>query len=146
MARSARRKTAPGAAVTTTVAAPWQRNRKVVNLTKAIRALDKKTAKMFVDAVVKIGRMLADAREELPHGEWLAWLDNGVFYAHRTASRYIAVAQWAHTRAPASSPASPTFRSPRSTAWSTSTPSCAAASSAAAISSRARTAASPSPT
>lgn len=84
--------------VVSTVATPWERNASVVRLTRAITALDKRTAKVVVDAVLELGRMLGAARDELPHGEWLRWLAEGVRMDVETVRRYIAVHEWSHTR------------------------------------------------
>ena len=37
------------------------------------------------EAILTIGRCLIEAKEMLPHGEWLPWLNEKVAYSERTA-------------------------------------------------------------
>lgn len=80
--------------MTSTIAAPWERNRPVARLTAAIVELKRKTAKMLVDAAVSLGGMLEDVKQRLPHGEWNRWLATGVHIDQRTAERYMAMYRW----------------------------------------------------
>ena len=100
MARSKKvtRRTGTRDVVSGTLAAPWRRNRTVVRLTRAIVALDQKTATTVVEAVLELGRMLLRVKDELPHGEWAKWLSEGVRLEQNTAARYMAVSAWAMAR------------------------------------------------
>lgn len=40
-------------------------------------------------AILEIGRRLAEAKEQLSHGEWLPWLEEKVAFSERTAQQYI---------------------------------------------------------
>jgi hypothetical protein len=61
----------------------------VVRLTERILKLDMQDKLERVAKAVKIGALLAEIRERLPPGAWLAWVDEAVPYAHRTAQFYI---------------------------------------------------------
>lgn len=41
------------------------------------------------EAILTIGRCLIEAKEMLPHGEWLPWLNEKVSYSDRTARRFM---------------------------------------------------------
>ena len=41
------------------------------------------------EAILTIGRCLIEAKEMLPHGEWLPWLNEKVSYSERTARRFM---------------------------------------------------------
>lgn len=41
------------------------------------------------EAILTIGRCLIEAKEMLPHGEWLPWLTEKVSYSDRTARRFM---------------------------------------------------------
>lgn len=41
------------------------------------------------EAILTIGRCLIEAKEMLPHGEWLPWLTEKVSYSNRTARRFM---------------------------------------------------------
>ena len=45
------------------------------------------------EAILTIGRCLIEAKELLPHGEWLPWLNEKVAYSERTAQNFMAVAR-----------------------------------------------------
>ena len=45
------------------------------------------------EAILTIGRCLIEAKEMLPHGEWLPWLNEKVAYSERTAQNFMAVAR-----------------------------------------------------
>ena len=45
------------------------------------------------EAILTIGRCLIEAKEKLPHGEWLPWLNERVSYSERTAQNLMAVAR-----------------------------------------------------
>jgi hypothetical protein len=70
----------------------WRRDAKVVQLTERLLKLDRQNELERVAKVVQIGALLAAIRERLPAGAWLAWIDEAVPYAHRTALFYIELA------------------------------------------------------
>lgn len=41
------------------------------------------------EAILTIGRCLTEAKQVLPHGEWLPWLNERVEYSERTARRFM---------------------------------------------------------
>lgn len=43
---------------------------------------------------------LASIRDRLPHGQWLAWLDDNAPFSRRTAANYIELTEWSR-RVPA---------------------------------------------
>lgn len=45
------------------------------------------------EAILTIGRCLAEAKAVLPHGEWLPWLTERVEFSERTAQRFMRLAQ-----------------------------------------------------
>lgn len=45
------------------------------------------------NSVVEIGQRLNEAKELLPHGEWLPWLETRVQFSERTAQKYMAMAR-----------------------------------------------------
>ena len=45
------------------------------------------------EAILTIGRCLIEAKEMLPHGEWLPWLNEKVAYSERTAQNFMTVAR-----------------------------------------------------
>jgi Protein of unknown function (DUF3102) len=60
-------------------------NRTVDIITSELRlALRRGTAD-----ILNIGRLLAEAKEKIPHGEWLPWLKNEVSMSERSAQKYI---------------------------------------------------------
>lgn len=51
----------------------------------------------FTETLVEIGDLLTKVRRALPHGRWLAWLEQMPF-AQRSAANYIALSTWAAER------------------------------------------------
>lgn len=51
-----------------------------------------KHAKSAVTIAIAAGRALMAAKDQVPHGEWLAWLGINWNYSQQTASRYMTVA------------------------------------------------------
>ena len=52
------------------------------------------------EAILQIGRCLIEAKELLPHGEWLPWLNERVEYSERTATRFMRLArEWTNQTA-----------------------------------------------
>ena len=45
------------------------------------------------EAILTIGRCLIEAKEQLPHGEWLPWLSEQVGYAEKTAQNFMRLAR-----------------------------------------------------
>jgi hypothetical protein len=45
--------------------------------------------------ILNIGRPLAEAKEKIPHGNWLPWLKNEVSMSERSAQKYIKAADFA---------------------------------------------------
>lgn len=45
------------------------------------------------DAILTIGRCLMEAKEQLPHGEWLPWLSEQVGYSEKTAQNFMRLAR-----------------------------------------------------
>lgn len=52
------------------------------------------------EAILTIGRCLIEAKEMLPHGEWLPWLNERVELSERTAQKFMRLAQkWSNPSA-----------------------------------------------
>ncbi len=52
------------------------------------------------DAILKIGHRLIEAKELLPHGEWLPWLNEQVDFSERTAQNFMRLArEWSNPHA-----------------------------------------------
>jgi hypothetical protein len=45
--------------------------------------------------ILDIGRLLVEAKEKMPHGEWLPWLKGEVSLSERSAQKYIKAADYA---------------------------------------------------
>lgn len=66
-------------------------NRTIDDITGELRlALRRGTAD-----ILNIGRLLAEAKEKMPHGEWLPWLKNEVSMSERSAQKYIKATEFA---------------------------------------------------
>ena len=51
------------------------------------------------EAILTIGRCLMEAKEMLPHGEWLPWLTEKVEFSPRTAQNFMRLArEWTNTQ------------------------------------------------
>ena len=49
------------------------------------------------EAILTIGRCLTEAKQSLPHGEWLPWLNERVELSERTAQKFIKLArEWSN--------------------------------------------------
>ena len=49
------------------------------------------------EAILTIGRCLIEAKEQLPHGEWLPWLNERVDLSERTAQKFMKLArEWSN--------------------------------------------------
>ena len=58
-----------------------------------IRSLTATAKKLTLYFGIEIGRRLAEARELVPHGEWLAWLERETEFSQPTASRFVRLYQ-----------------------------------------------------
>jgi hypothetical protein len=56
-------------------------------------------ARTAVDHAVRCGQLLAEAKENVPHGEWGGWLDENFPASRRTAQGYMRLAQASETQA-----------------------------------------------
>ena len=49
------------------------------------------------EAILTIGRCLIEAKEQLPHVEWLPWLNGRVEFSERTARNFMRLArEWSN--------------------------------------------------
>ena len=83
-----------GALIAQTMAPPSQvRNIEVI--TGEIVELKKQAG----EAILGIGQRLIEAKEMLPHGEWLPWLTERVEFSPRTAQNFMRLArEWSNTQ------------------------------------------------
>ena len=52
------------------------------------------------EAILTIGRCLTEAKQALPHGEWLPWLNERVEFSERTAQNFMRLArEWSNPQA-----------------------------------------------
>lgn len=52
------------------------------------------------EAILTIGRCLTEAKQALPHGEWLPWLNERVEFSERTARNFMRLArEWSNPQA-----------------------------------------------
>ena len=52
------------------------------------------------EAILTIGRCLTEAKQVLPHGEWLPWLNEKVEFSERTANRFMRLSrEWSNPTA-----------------------------------------------
>lgn len=52
------------------------------------------------NAIIQIGERLIEAKEKLPHGEWLPWLNEKVDFSERTARNFMRLArEWTNRQA-----------------------------------------------
>lgn len=58
-----------------------------------IRSLTATAKKLTLYFGIEIGRRLAEARELVPHGEWLAWLERETEFSQPTANRFVRLYQ-----------------------------------------------------
>lgn len=51
------------------------------------------------EVIIEIGKRLIEAKEQLPHGEWAAWLADRVEFSERTAQEFMKIArEWSNPR------------------------------------------------
>ncbi|AET67564.1 Protein of unknown function (DUF3102) [Desulfosporosinus orientis DSM 765] len=56
-----------------------------------INIIKEESGKILLSNAVEIGRRLTEAKELVPHGEWLKWLTESVSYSRSTASRLMKI-------------------------------------------------------
>ena len=66
-------------------------NRTPEQIASEINFIKEQSGKMLLRNAVEIGRRLTEAKELIPHGEWLKWLNESVSYSRSTASRLMKV-------------------------------------------------------
>ncbi|MGI1659015.1 MAG: DUF3102 domain-containing protein [Desulfitobacterium sp.] len=66
-------------------------NRTPEQIAFEINTIREQSGKMLLINAVEIGRRLTEAKELVPHGEWLKWLTESVSYSRSTASRLMKV-------------------------------------------------------
>ncbi|MHB8074020.1 DUF3102 domain-containing protein [Desulfosporosinus fructosivorans] len=64
-------------------------NRTPEQIASEINVIKEESGKMLLTNAVEIGRRLTEAKELVPHGEWLKWLTESVSYSRSTASRLM---------------------------------------------------------
>ncbi|WP_092335576.1 DUF3102 domain-containing protein [Desulfosporosinus hippei] len=64
-------------------------NRTLEQIASEINFIKEESGKMLLNNAVEIGRCLTEAKELVPHGEWLKWLTESVSYSRSTASRLM---------------------------------------------------------
>lgn len=52
-------------------------------------------AQSAIEAAIECGRLLTAAKTQVPHGEWLPWIEDNLSFAPRQAQKYMRVAQHA---------------------------------------------------
>ena len=61
---------------------------RLTGIASEIRALEKQTR----ENVIKIGKMLIEAKKIAGHGGWLPWLQHSFAWSERTAQNYMKIA------------------------------------------------------
>lgn len=56
-----------------------------------INYIKQQTAKTCIQASIEIGRLLCEAKDIVPHGEWGDWLENNVSYSVSTANNLMRI-------------------------------------------------------
>ena len=67
--------------------------RSIEIVTAEIHTIRDNVARVFMDGVVQIGRRLEEAKQLVPQGEWLAYLDKELGYKPSTAQNYMRIAR-----------------------------------------------------
>lgn len=67
--------------------------RSIEIVTAEIHTIRDNVAKVFLGGVVQIGRRLEEAKQLVPQGEWLAYLDKELGYKPSTAQNYMRIAR-----------------------------------------------------
>ena len=63
--------------------------RSIEIVTAEIYTIRDNVARVFMDGVIQIGRRLEEAKQLVPQGEWLNYLDTKLGYKPSTAQNYI---------------------------------------------------------
>jgi|SRR5215475_4020040 len=74
------------------------RSNSLADLAARIRAEHEACGKAFKTGLahaIAAGKLLLEAREQIPHGQWLPWLREHCQIPERTARRYMEIAPWA---------------------------------------------------
>ncbi|MGE4274215.1 MAG: DUF3102 domain-containing protein [Desulfitobacterium sp.] len=56
-----------------------------------INTIKQQTGKIILANAIEVGRRLKEAKDLLPHGEWLNWLEESVNYTERTAQKLLRI-------------------------------------------------------
>ena len=67
--------------------------RSIEIVTAEIHTIRDNVARVFMDGVVQIGRRLEEAKQLVPQGEWLIYLDKELGYKPSTAQNYMRIAR-----------------------------------------------------
>lgn len=67
--------------------------RSIEIVTAEIHTIRDNVARVFMDGVVQIGRRLEEAKQLVPQGEWLGYLDRELGYKPSTAQNYMRIAR-----------------------------------------------------
>lgn len=67
--------------------------RSIEIVTAEIHTIRDNVARVFMDGVVQIGRRLEEAKQLVPQGEWLSYLDKELGYKPSTAQNYMRIAR-----------------------------------------------------
>lgn len=67
--------------------------RSIEIVTAEIHTIRDNVARVFMDGVVQIGRRLEEAKQLVPQGEWLSYLDTQLGYKSSTAQNYMRIAR-----------------------------------------------------
>ena len=67
--------------------------RSIEIVTAEIHTIRDNVARVFMDGVVQIGRRLEEAKQLVPQGEWLGYLDKELGYKPSTAQNYMRIAR-----------------------------------------------------
>jgi len=54
-----------------------------------ILAIKTQARKILLTSAIEVGRRLVEAKEKIPYGEWLQWLEESVGYSYRTAANLV---------------------------------------------------------
>ena len=68
---------------------PGNRPRTIETVTEEILDIKQRVAEDFME----LGQRLCEAKELLPHGEWLPWLEGRVQFSERTAQKFMQLAR-----------------------------------------------------
>lgn len=65
--------------------------REIAVITMEIRTLHKQAQQLILGYAIEIGRRLAEAKAQLPHGSWGAWLKDEVEFSQSTANNFMRI-------------------------------------------------------